>query len=1309
MDDSIDEIELPNFGFINTNKLKNLDYFIIQDDFDSFSEFSKYYSQNSQQSRCSASWNKLSISCLCVDCQKGGNSCNCVKCFLEGPHKHHNCHIHLSSSGNCDCGDFSSWEQSGMCKSHRPNNDSNKNNQKFEYDDNEDDYFISNVASIPNSPLPSELKKRLLLSFNEVKRDIEKMIENENFQYFEECCRWYLKFCQLGDEISDLVERAVNDIDLIKNVLLNAHNLNKQKVSSFFLLAGSLTNHCTFSDNFLSAAVQVIPGLLDRMRESSNVPFRIYNDLPTVGMSTVFQFTYQYICNYPVESLTKQNKFDWIQFLLDINDRFIDFIISEFSSKVFYNYNYAFRILQSFKFILRVIFRIESEKPKMKRFFIQISKSIEKIEGFSHSNLNELVQNYDIWDYMYFLVKLPHKMLKKMPYFVPEVVDIFVWHLLNDQYKDNRDRLNGYSMATMLHQLFVSNMLLFNKKNENETEKFDEDDFFCICYEGQNPKETFDFYINLNLKRQQLNNVDINEIYLKAIELPMNSISTHFLINFDQLQLQGPHVIINNITRLHGGRNYIAYVLPKLISLVQMIFSFTEKDQKDKMIKFIADSFGAFDSSFNLESRKMRDFSFVFFMSTIILDRDCINDDIISICLKNLMTAMKLENINVNDIQEIVSPCKISNEKFQQKLKSMKIETDWNLIIPYSFNICHLYSRIIPEIIGRTEDLLLPFPEFVDSKSELLLNLREVFECKFLFASIFTLIYEYNNDQVMIQYALNLFITFVQNSMEFNKDDEQLIKTIIEARTIDDFVANIPTNNFKLFANMNVKFKGNTGISLLHLIENLGVIGVSALRQVGLADITVKKSKKKLEKMKQKIIKNFQKNNEKFSSLINHQSHDCCSICHQSICPKGDNENDNENDNGENSILFIPIFFFDSVSTDFYDDFARGKIDPNKDDMLYEKREYIRKLVKHNYVHKECFEMRENYNGDFFLMPKIDQFPLNFGKLNDYSSLEYQIITKITNFLYDSHLCQKAPQILSQMILSLDYRSRLNLEILEDSSVISLYSNLFRNCIFSYSFSVSFSDSLNEIEDVIFDCLEMVASNEQSENEEYLKIIQIREKEKIGKISLIQFLFSKIVQSHQSKSKHPDEYLRRCYLIEKFYLCDKTDVNDGFIDWDFYLSYRYLYSHFYHQKLEEKFEFNELPVYRGLENLPDYFLELFYPPFNAPSISIENKYCICLFSGAVIKDTFSSTTSFGLPFTVVLNLYGRSISSISIVVNERYSTSSSLGNWSIYVDKNGYSDTGLRRGSNLVLSKEKYYKLIDAFMSGDILDPYFFK
>ena len=104
-------------------------------------------------------------------------------------------------------------------------------------------------------------------------------------------------------------------------------------------------------------------------------------------------------------------------------------------------------------------------------------------------------------------------------------------------------------------------------------------------------------------------------------------------------------------------------------------------------------------------------------------------------------------------------------------------------------------------------------------------------------------IYEYNNEKVMMQYALNLLITFSQNSKPIENDDS--LKNEIPARYIDELAQKIPTANFRSFAKIKVCFKGSTEISLIQLVDNLGPIGLTTLRQAGLSEKVINKPKTK--------------------------------------------------------------------------------------------------------------------------------------------------------------------------------------------------------------------------------------------------------------------------------------------------------------------------------------------------------------------------------------------------------------------------------------------------------------------------------
>ena len=70
---------------------------------------------------------------------------------------------------------------------------------------------------------------------------------------------------------------------------------------------------------------------------------------------------------------------------------------------------------------------------------------------------------------------------------------------------------------------------------------------------------------------------------------------------------------------------------------------------------------------------------------------------------------------------------------------------------------------------------------------------------------------------------------------------------------------------------------------------------------------------------------------------------------------------------------------------------------------------------------------------------------------------------------------------------------------------------------------------------------------------------------------------------------------------------------------------------------------------------------------------------------------------------IVLNLHGTDIS--SVIFSSRSMTFRQIR--SIYVDENGIEDVGFRRGKILMLSQKRYNKLIDAYLSGNIIDDSF--
>lgn len=676
----------------------------------------------------------------------------------------------------------------------------------------------------------------------------------------------------------------------------------------------------------------------------------------------------------------------------------------------------------------------------------------------------------------------------------------------------------------------------------------------------------------------------------------------------------------------------------------------------------------------------------------------------------------------------------------------------------------------------------------------------------------------------MVQYSLNLFITFAENSKAVKDDDTE--NQSINARNLDDLTLKIPTNNFRIFAKTKVNYKGNQGYSLIQLVSDLGLIGLSALRRVGLIINNVKKSKAKIMKLKKSIRKSLNISSKKFEATIDRKSHDCCSICHKILGPSN-NQQDAIRDKFDSEMLYIPVSIFNNVSTELIDDYIHGKL-TDKSEKIYRNKVFIRRHLKYKYVHLNCFLNSMNNNNNYFLMPKIDHLPFNFlfengnddddkndsksllqtSKTSSKNSLQisasnhddrlnlninFQNITvngvpmnlnnnqnnnyhrnininlnndnnnnnnpirllqniihkssstfsssnynaNCNNKSYQSFLMKSIDdfltrdtfysnnlEVLSQMILALDHRSRLIPEILDDPMVSTLYSNLFRNCIYLLSLKgrgARLSMQVNDnIDDVILECLKIKSLKMQAksyqtmidkEREEYLHFMVEHKEESAGKISFEIYYFCKIVQNKGKGEIELDEkeitmnerlheYLRRCYLVEKFYLCDYSDVNDLLIDWDLLLDVNYLYHHFYHKKLTDPYNQN-LPVYRGID-LPNNFLELTYPPFNINFNDIDERSSLCLFSGTISEsDGFIDIRpKHGMPFTVKLNLSGSAISSIRFASRQIY-LSKNIS--SIYVDKNGFQDPGFSRGDNLFLAKEKYYQLIDDFLSGNIL------
>ena len=100
---------------------------------------------------CGTTWGKGGIAFRCMDCEKDHNCVVCSVCYFDSEHLHANHRVKLirTTGGCCDCGDVSSWSETGCCSKHGPNRSVHV--QDIELSEREQEVFSMNGQSlIPN-------------------------------------------------------------------------------------------------------------------------------------------------------------------------------------------------------------------------------------------------------------------------------------------------------------------------------------------------------------------------------------------------------------------------------------------------------------------------------------------------------------------------------------------------------------------------------------------------------------------------------------------------------------------------------------------------------------------------------------------------------------------------------------------------------------------------------------------------------------------------------------------------------------------------------------------------------------------------------------------------------------------------------------------------------------------------------------------------------------------------------------------------------------------------------------------------------
>ncbi|KAK8841069.1 hypothetical protein M9Y10_027909 [Tritrichomonas musculus] len=1087
----------------------------------------------------------------------------------------------------------------------------------------------------PEENLPKEIRENMTNFFESLKKFIISEIQKKKYNFFCEIFEYLIEISQMGDGVLRLASLSFSDENFIQTVLSNSFDFSLQEAKTIKTFIMSYISDDLFLSQFVKVIFPYYKVMYSKISESCHVQEDISQKPPIIGPSIILDQQYHVFFRLGKE----ESSVDLIQFYREIMIICFDLFKSNptalegINSKILVN-NFRFTNLVADMYFQRGLM------DKMRQFCISIAATLSMIEGYIQpfQTLNDFDDNSSYYDYNLFYIftsnfySLSFYLAKKMP-FIPEIIEIFVDFLYKNDDLDHPSFLYG------LHNLAISTL-----KN------------------AKNPKEEFDRIIRENKKfhdfeENNKNYKNVYElIYHRACLIPINLITHAMLRDFHLLNENDyPKYYIYTVNK-YDQSWFISNDLPFLLSLIQFMFSFTE--DKNEFLKFIEKKLSIFDIK-NSKSKSQRLFCFIVLISALILN----DPKFIGKTKRNLqltfMTILKYNpglKSNLNSLNFYSGS--IDLNRVMKWYGQVKFENSWHIVLPF-ISPHDLLSNLLPTILHQmTNDLnnsvLFPFPEFVDSE---IIDLKSMMNSTYLYAIIYDIMYE-TDEPMLYQYALNLFILLYKNEQVKNNKRKENNPSIV-AETIDEIVSQIPLD-FIEFCNIKINYKrGGVYQSLIDLIENSGSIGLNVLHQTlhkrdEKEMKQIKKKKSKIKIIKEKIIENYKKKalNFDYSKIEN-------LITDVKVT--------------NNDKMYIYVELLESTIPDFLETRYHSKKGSET------KLSRLKKCL----IAATCGHFSNDYT---HLCPHC-QFIVNFLLPNYNASNDPNLYSEPDKVYTNSfNNAKNYLKLLKNMIIILDFRSRLKPEVLQDEMNFLLYRNLF-------IFVLRHSSIINQ----------MPFKNRKSK----LGIF-IHELITANNSSSLNFI-EKFAQNYIEKvhcNNIDYQFLKRVELIRLFYLNSKLEV---IIDYDEHFSFRNLIKKYNISEdlivLTKCTEFNidkeQLPVFRGID-LPDNFLQIINEPFNIKFVAKEqSEKMICLATGEIIKRKFglrNMKIPCDLTCQPVLMANGQRINGVGIWKMNYFTFHKS-----IYRNKKGDEDIGFKNGDPVFLDHESYIDLMDEFISGSLL------
>ncbi|KAK8898554.1 hypothetical protein M9Y10_000846 [Tritrichomonas musculus] len=279
--------------------------------YSSFSKFDQYQKEHATFNRCYASQQDSTIFFHCRECCKTINGLYCVNCFNQSQHTDHHVSVMLLNDAFCDCGHSKYIKKELWCTLHR------------EYQETKipDDY--------------------LTLLKNKIYEIFDYAVKNPDKKSFSEALQFLLSLTEWGSNYIDLISQILYDghweNSFYGKIFKNYKSLASQNIEKFRRLLLKMVSSSVFKKGFISCVTQTL-----------EILSLVYSDpgFPKTFLD-IADFSYQCLTDGKIDvELQETDSFftNMLNFLGDIYSSQLFLIDGKYQIPLTFNYDFHFLI-----------------------------------------------------------------------------------------------------------------------------------------------------------------------------------------------------------------------------------------------------------------------------------------------------------------------------------------------------------------------------------------------------------------------------------------------------------------------------------------------------------------------------------------------------------------------------------------------------------------------------------------------------------------------------------------------------------------------------------------------------------------------------------------------------------------------------------------------------------------------------------------------------------------------------------------------------------------------------------------------------